>query len=150
MEWVIAIIVFLIIIGWGNDNDDEQKTSQEELEEAKIKQQAAEDYILKSGDEEAIKKLMLMRANPSSYQQQFKQAAGGNDTMRTAFGVFSGMIAANLVMDAIHAEQLQEAITAFNLELENMGGLDSFDMASIEDYGSTDLDSEGFDLSDLF
>jgi hypothetical protein len=146
MEWVIGIIVVLYLIG-RSEQDKEQKATQQEQEEIKSKQQAAEDYIMKSGDEEAIKKLMLMRANPSSYQQQFKQAAGGNDIMRTAFGVFTGMIAANLVMDAIYAHQLQEAITAFNVDLEGMGGLDNFDMAS---YDIPEVDSDGFDLDDLF
>jgi hypothetical protein len=149
MEWVIGIIVVLFIMSM-SDNDKEQKETQQEQEEIKSKLQAAEDYIMKSGDEEAIKKLMLMRASPSSYQQQFKQAAGGNDIMRTAFGVFTGMIAANLVMDAIYAHQLQEAITAFNVELEGMGGLDNFDMASMGDYGVPEVGSDSFDLDDLF
>jgi hypothetical protein len=149
MEWVIGIIVVLYLIGM-SENNKEQKATEKEQEEIKSKQQAAEDYIMKSGDEEAIKKLMLMRADSSSYQQQFKQAAGGNDVMKTAFGVFTGMIAANLVMDAIYAHQLQEAITAFNVELEGMGGLDNFDMASMGDYDVPEVDSDSFDLDDLF
>ena len=108
--------------------------------------QKQDKHLVKSDDEEAIKQLMLMRANPSSYQQQFKQAAGGNDVMRTAFGVFTGMIAANLVMDAMYAHQLQDAIASFNLEVESMGGFDNFDMSS---YDVSSLDPDSFDMSDF-
>jgi hypothetical protein len=126
MEWVIIILVILGIIGATNDSAEKKKKK----EEAERQQQAAEDYIMKSGDEEAIKQLMLMKANPSSYQSQFKEAAGGNSIMRTAFGVFTGFIAADIVTSAIHQHQLEEALANFEAELESVGGLDNF---SLED-----------------
>lgn len=149
MEWIIGGLILLWLISAFGDSDKDEK---KEIADIKEKQKAAEEYILKSGDEEAIKQLMLMRASPQSYDQQFKKYSAGNDIMRTAFGVFSGMIAANLVMDAMYAHQLEEALANFDMELAKMGGLENFDVGSADSYFSDsnddmyseDSDSEGF------
>ena len=110
---------------------------------------AAEGYILHSGDTEAINALRQMQSNPAAYNQQFRQAAKGNSIMRTALGVFTGMIAADFVTSAIHQHQLEEALSNFNAEIEKMGGLDNFPIengegfhtAELQDYSETGNDS---------
>lgn len=92
------------------------------------KQTAAEQYILNSGNTEAINSLREMQKNPNSYTEKFKQASKGNSVMRTALGVFTGVIAANLVTSAIHQYQLNEALSNFDAELESMGGIDNLSM----------------------
>lgn len=89
------------------------------------KQDAAEEYIRKSGDQEAISMLNKIKSNPRQYAENLKQAAKGNSVMKTALGVFTGMIAANLVTGAINQYQLEQALANFNAELENIGGIDN-------------------------
>lgn len=48
--------------------------------------------------------------------------------MKTALGVFTGMIAANLVTSAFHQYQLKEALANFNSQLESIGGLDNLQL----------------------
>jgi hypothetical protein len=117
------------------------------------KQEAAEEYIRKSGDQEAISMLDQIKRNPRQYGESFKQAAKGNSVMKTALGVFTGMIAANLVMGAINQYQLEQALANFNAELENIGGIDNlglgeyestFTQASAADFSGTDI-SENHD-----
>ena len=96
------------------------------------KQEAAEEYIRKSGDQEAIRMLNQMKNNPRQYAENLRQAAKGNSVMKTAFGVFTGMIAANLVMGAINQYQLEQALANFNAELENMGGIDNLGLGEYQ------------------
>ncbi|MCO6434173.1 hypothetical protein [Nitrosomonas nitrosa] len=88
----------------------------------------AERYILKSGDPEAIDALRQMQSSPEKYNERFTQAAKGNPIMKTALGVFTGMIAANLVTSAFHQYQLKEALANFNSQLESIGGLDNLQL----------------------
>ena len=83
--------------------------------------QAAEHFILNSGDNQAIKTLQQMRADPASYKDRLRQGARDNTVLRTAFGVFTGFIAADLVSTAIHQYQLQQALEAFETELASTG-----------------------------
>ena len=117
------------------------------------KQEAAEEYIRKSGDQEAISILNKIKSNPRKYGENLKQAAKGNSVMKTALGVFTGMIAANLVMGAINQYQLEQALANFNAELENIGGIDNLGLgeynptlteASASDFSETNL-SENFE-----
>ena len=89
---------------------------------------AAEMYILKSGNQEAIQEFARMKADPRNYKKNFREASKSNSVMRTAFGVFAGMIAANLVMGAINQMQLDEALASFDSSLEDMGGLDNVEL----------------------
>ena len=92
------------------------------------KQSAAEHYILNSGNAEAVNSLREMQKNPNTYKEKFKQASKGNRVMKTALGVFTGVIAANLVTSAFHQYQLDEALSNFDSELESMGGIDNLQM----------------------
>ena len=156
MGWVIAIIVVLIIAGIMG-NAQEAAAKKKKQEDAEFQRLAAEDYIMKSGDKEAIKQLMLMKTSPSHYQQNFQQAAsGGNSVMRTAFGVFTGFIAADLVMGAINQHQLQEALASFDTEIDKIGGVenleltDASDAAGDIDTGDVDTEVDGGDDFDFF
>lgn len=97
------------------------------------KMQAAEEFVLKSGDREAIDAFRKMKQDPSRYGQGFKRAAQGNSVLRIALGVFTGMVAAELVTGAIYQHQLQEALAQFDMELASMGGIEnlSFDAAPL-------------------
>jgi hypothetical protein len=112
------------------------------------KREAAEEYIRKSGDQEAISILNQMKRNPSQYGEKLKQAAKGNSVMKTALGVFTGMIAANLVMGTINQYQLEQALANFNTVVANIGGIDNldlgdneapFDGTAADNYTETDL-----------
>ena len=101
-------------------------------EQQLTKQEAAEQYIIKSGDKEAISMLQKMKKNPRQYNENLKNAAKGNSVMKTALGVFTGMIAANLVTGAIHQYQLEQALESFSAELENIGGIDNLGLDNYE------------------
>jgi len=72
-----------------------------------------------------------MVKNSGAYTNKFKQASKGNSVMKTALGVFTGFIAADLVTSAIHQHQLSEALSNFSTELENMGGIDNLQIEPV-------------------
>ncbi|RWW97016.1 hypothetical protein [Aestuariirhabdus litorea] len=109
------------------------------------KQDAAEEYIRKSGDQEAISMLNKIKSNPRQYGENLKQAAKGNSVMKTALGVFTGMIASNLVMGAINQYQIEQALANFNAELENIGGIDNLGLG---EYDSTLTDASAINFSE--
>lgn len=110
MSWWMWLILVLVIIGmFGNASEARKKKT--EQEEAKRRQKEAEDYILNSGDQEAIKQLMLARANPANYGQVMAGSSSrGNDTLKTAAGVMAGVAAGNLVANAITASAVSSAL----------------------------------------
>lgn len=95
-----------------------------------LKRSTAEQYILNSGDQEAIQQLREMRKKPGEYKERLRKAAKGNTVMKTALGVFTGMIAANLVTSAFHKPELNHALADFDSKLESMGGLDNINLDS--------------------
>ncbi|MBN7796290.1 hypothetical protein [Parahaliea mediterranea] len=122
----------------GSDSPDTLKFKskvQEKLSQASTpadKKDAVERYILNSGDQAAILTLHQMRANPAAYQQNLKNGARDNTTLKTALGVFTGFIAADLITSAIHQHQLQQALESFDAELANIGGLDALEFGGAE------------------
>ena len=110
------------------------------------KQDLTESYIRRSGNVEAMNMLNNIKNKPGGFAHNLKQAANENTVMRTALGVFTGMIAANLVTGAINQYRLDQALADFNAEIENLGGLDNLDVSSYQtafDY------TEGADYSDI-
>lgn len=93
------------------------------------RKQAAEDYILRSGDPAALNALRQMKGNPATYGKRLKEAASGNSIMKTALGVFTGMIAAELVTGAIRSYQLEQALAQFDDQLASIGGLENLPLA---------------------
>lgn len=82
------------------------------------RRQEAEDYIMNSGDAEAIKTLMLARANPANYSQVMAGGMNrGNDTLKTALGVMTGVVAGNLIADAITASAISSALEDMQKEV---------------------------------
>jgi hypothetical protein len=130
MEWF-----WIILIGLGvyslMGNSQEKKEAQEKKAELLQRQKEAEDYIMKSGDEEAIKMLMLARANPSNYSQVLEGGMNkGNDTLKMALGVMTGVVAGNMISSAITYNAISQALSDMETELAN--DLSNIDLASSE------------------
>lgn len=120
------------------------------------KQDLTESYIRRSGNVEAMNMLNNIKNKPGGFAHNLKQAANDNTVMRTALGVFTGMIAANLVTGAINQYRLDQALADFNAEIENLGGLDNLDISSYQtafDYtegtGYSDIQSVETDYTDV-
>jgi len=98
--WIVAVLVGIVMIGSSIEKAEKKAEQTEMLKRRK----EAEDYILGSGDADAIKMLMLARANPANYSQVLSGGMNrGNDTLKTALGVMVGVAAGNLVANAITA-----------------------------------------------
>ncbi len=108
MGWIIFIVVVLMIIGAAGKST-EAKKKQEAVDEAARRQKEAEDYILKSGDQEAIKMMMLARANPSNYTQVMAAGAGkGNSTLKVDLSEISEGISSSVIETASSDFDLSE------------------------------------------
>jgi hypothetical protein len=106
--WLLVIFFILAIIGNGSEGKKRMEAQNEEGRRRK----AAEDYIMNSGDAEAIKAMMLARANPSM-QGQFPQGTspGGNSVLKTAAGVAAGVVVGEVVAGAVAASAVSHALT---------------------------------------
>lgn len=149
MSWWVWAIVILVILGiLGNNKENEEKEAAKEANnEAQKRRKEAEDYIMNSGDQEAIKALMLARANPSNYTQTLSSGMNkGNDTLKTALGVMTGVVAGNLIANAITAAQIQGALENMQAEFNKMD-FNPFD-DSVDSETVADGSEEGFDSID--
>ena len=137
MDWLIWLIIILVVIGmFGSNAEKKQKLEMEQ--EALRRRTDAENYILNSGDPEAIKMLMLARANPANYSQVLAGGMNrGNDTLKTALGVMTGVVAGNMISNAITAS----AITSAMEDMQT--NLDATDHSSFSDASSSGADSFG-------
>lgn len=105
--WLLLIFFILGIFGKGAEG----KKRQEAANEAERRRKEAEDYIMNSGDQEAIKAMMLARANPSAQGQLLNGAAtGGNSTLKTAAGVAAGVVVGEVVAGAVAASAVSNAL----------------------------------------
>lgn len=119
--WMWAILVFIILGMIGTKKEDEEK--KQALEENLKRRKEAEDYIMSSGDSEAIKMLMLARANPANYSQVLAGGMNkGNDTLKTALGVMTGVVVGNLVANAITASAISSALDGMQADLSKSLG----------------------------
>lgn len=116
-------------------NPQNVKTQKENPErEIQRRRKEAEDYILSSGDPNAIKMLMLARANPANYNQILSGGMNkGSETLKTALGVMAGVTAGNLVANAISASTITNTLDNMNTDLA------SFDTDDADDF-DTDID----------
>ena len=129
--WVWAIIIFIVlgVIGSNKEKEEKKKANDEILKRRK----EAEDYIMNSGDPEAIKMLMLARANPANYSQVLAGGMNkGNDTLKTALAVMAGVAAGNLISTAITATAISSALEDMQAELSNID-VDSIDVGGFDD-----------------
>lgn len=120
--WIWFFVVLIIFAAWGKNKDDEEKKRKAEEQEKKRKE--AEEYILNSGDTEAIKALMLARANPSGYGQVMMNGVNsGNSTLKTAMGVMTGVVAGNMIANALTASAIQGSLDSLQTDLINKADL---------------------------
>lgn len=111
----------------------------------------AEQFILSSGDKEAIRSLRDMQSNPTTYKEKFAQAAKGNSVMRTAFGVFTGVIAANAVSNVVSSAIIQSQLedTFSKLDSSAQGGTEVGNAIGLSDNSDTmDVSSEASGVDD--
>ena len=128
MAWWVWLIIAFIIMGMIGSADEQRKKKEAE-EEILRRRKEAEDYIISSGDPEAIKMLMLARANPANYGQILAGGMNkGSDTLKIALGVMTGVAAGNLVASAITAsaissalQDMQTDLTALNADISSAG-----------------------------
>jgi hypothetical protein len=139
MEWWMWVILFFVVIGmFGNSKEQKEKADAEK--EVLRRRKEAEDYIMSSGDPEAIKMLMLARANPANYSQVLAGGMNkGNNTLKTALGVMTGVAVGNLVATAITASAVSSALDNMHTELNTP------DLGSVAD-SSVDISSWTDDL----
>ncbi|MEO5367531.1 MAG: hypothetical protein H7831_14495 [Magnetococcus sp. WYHC-3] len=132
MEWVIGIFVALMIMG-AIGNATEKEKQKKEQEENLRRRKEAEDYIMSSGDPDAIKMLMLARANPAHYNQVLTGGMNrGNSTLKTAMGVMAGVALGNMLSTAAAAGVVDQAVNGLTSDLN------ALDPASITPAALTD------------
>jgi hypothetical protein len=138
MDWfwvILAVVVIFGVIG----NNNQKKEANEKIDALMKRQQDAEEFIMKSGDQEAIKMLMLARANPSNYSNVLEGGMNkGNDTLRTALGVMTGVVAGNMISTAITANAISQALAEMETEFET--ALSDTDLELDGDVGDDDFD----------
>ncbi len=142
MECLLWAFVIFVVIGIFS-GDSEKKKQQAAQQEALRRRKEAEDYIMNSGDPEAIKTLMLARANPANYSQVLAGGMSkGNDILKTALGVMTGVVVGNLVANAISASAILSALDNMQADL-NAADYSSTDEASFQESDSSSWDSGG-------
>ena len=142
MDWWVWLIIGFIVLGMigSNKEKEEREETRKANDEALRRRQEAEDYIMKSGDQEAIKTLMLARANPANYTQVMSGGMNkGNDILKTALGVMTGVVAGNLIANAITAAQIQSALETMQADLNKI------DLNPFDDSNDTTDDTESSD-----
>lgn len=100
------LLIFFVLVGIGDS-----KKKKDALDAEQKRRKDAEDYIMNSGDAEAIKAMMLARANPAA-QGQFANggATGGNSFVKTAAAVATGVVVGEVVVGAVAASALSSAL----------------------------------------
>lgn len=110
------------------------------------KSEAAERYILQSGNREAIAALSKMRKDPGGYANRLQSGARHNSVLRTALGVFTGVIAADIVTDAVYQHQLEQAFSSVEDDFDSTNDSDPSD---IDQYSSSDFDYNAAEDTDI-
>jgi hypothetical protein len=111
---------------------------------------AAEEFIVRSGDSKAISTLQEMRQNPSRYKEMLKSGANGNTVLKTAFGVFAGMLAADAVRAAITDQQMKGLLTQLDQDITQAGGVDNVPLhdKQLESFAGADSSGSATDSFD--
>ena len=106
----------------------------------------AEEYITRSGDPKAINTLQEMRQNPSRYKELLKSGATGNIVLKTALGVFAGILAADVVKAAVTDYQIKNLLTQLDSDIKNSGGIDSLKLQDkeLESFTKSELAGDSF------
>jgi len=117
-----------------------EKKKQQEAEQVLKRRREAENYILNSGDPEAIKTLMLARANPANYTRIMAGGMDrgndrGSDIIKTALGVTTGVVAGSLIANAITSSAISSSLD------DTQANLDAVGHSSISDASYSGSDS---------
>jgi hypothetical protein len=83
---------------------------------------AIEEYVLRTGDPTAIRTVQEARGNVRALGAKLRLGAANNSVLKTALGVFAGVIAAELVLDVARRAELKRALGEFNDRLIALGG----------------------------
>jgi hypothetical protein len=139
--WLLVVLFGLGLISNNNKEAEEKKAVSEANQENLRRRKEAEDYIMSSGDPEAIKMLMLARANPANYSQVLAGGMNkGNDTLKIALGVMTGVMVGNLVANAITASAISSALEGMQADLSK--SLSEIDVSDATDaVSSIDFDT---------
>lgn len=144
--WLILILFISGMIGNGQEKKEKEAKAAAEENENLRRRKEAEDYIMGSGDPEAIKMLMLARANPVHYSQVLTGGMNkGNSTLKTALGVMTGVVAGNLVANAITASAISSALEDMQAKL-NRSSHDFLASSDVNVDGGGDVDIDIFDI----
>lgn len=137
MDWWVWLIIGFVVLGvMGKVEEDKKKAAILK----RIKE--GEDYIMRSGDPQAIKMLMLARANPNNYSKILSGGMNkGSGTLKTALGVMTGVVAGNLIATAITASAIQSALESMQADIS------SLDLGSLNDSQLVDADLDDIDFS---
>lgn len=110
MTWWVWLIVIIFVVGIFGKGEEEKKR-QQAANEAEKRRKEAEDYIMNSGDPEAIKAMMLARANPVG-QGQISNAtqSSGNSALKTAAGVVAGVVVGEAVASTVAAAAVSHVL----------------------------------------
>lgn len=109
----------------------------------------AENFIARSGDPKANNILHEMRRNPSQYKELLRSGASGNTVLKTAFGVFAGIIAADVVRAAVTDYQKEKLLTQLDQDIEKAGGLDNISLQDDELDALTNINFDEEPLSGI-
>lgn len=129
---------------WCIERERGKKEKLEAEKEVLRRRKEAEDYIMSSGDPEAIKMLMLARANPANYSQVLSGGMNkGNSTLKTAMGVMAGVVVGNMIATAASASALSSALEGAQSRI------DGLDVGTVGDGLNVNPVSDGLNLSSI-
>ena len=107
--WVILVAGVLSVVG--HISQKKERAAKEKARELLKRREEAENYIMESGYEEAIKTLMLARANPKKYSETLSDGMkNGNETLTTGLGMLTGLATAAISGISIFGRQIAEAV----------------------------------------
>ena len=92
--------------------------------EVEARRVAAERFIEASQDGAAIRALAEIRRDRAGYLERLGRFAARQPTLRIAFGVCLGLIAAEAVVAVLRSDTLRQLLVDLDAQIERLGGLD--------------------------
>lgn len=103
---------------------------------------SVEEFVMRSGDIQAMQTINRMRGSPKHYMRYLKNGAKNNSVLKIAFGVFAGILAADVVRAALTESMRIQALAQLDQAIDEAGGLQHIhipDSTVAELQGATDL-----------
>ena len=91
-----------------------------------------ENFIMRSGNSEAINTLQKMRRSPRRYKAFLRSGARENTVLRTALGVFAGMVAVDAVRAELTNLQAHDLVNQLDHDIAKAGGIDNVSLRNEE------------------